>query len=244
MEKRDLSAAILAGGLGTRLREALPGLPKVLAPVAGRPFVTHLLDQLVTARFREVVLLTGHLGDMVREELGETYGRLRLVYSREQEPLGTGGALRASFHRMGASTALVLNGDSFVDFDIGSFHRFHVSHGSAVSITLARVTNTSRYGRVRLGTHDQVVAFEEKANSVGAGWVNAGAYLIDRRVIEAIPDERAISLEREVLPEWVERGKVFGQRGIRRFLDIGTPETLAQTADFFLGQGVTRSHAS
>jgi D-glycero-alpha-D-manno-heptose 1-phosphate guanylyltransferase len=234
MDLNDLTPAILAGGLGTRLRDALPGVPKVLAPVAGRPFVTHLLDRLAGAGFREVVLLTGHGHDEVRGELGEAYGRLRLTYSREREPLGTGGAVRAALPLI-RSSSLLLNGDSYLDLDPAALPRFHASHGMPVSVALTRVEDASRYGNVRLGKHDQVVRFEEKTSGGEAGWVNAGVYLFERAVIEAIPADRPVSLEREVLPAWVSRGQVFGLRAAGRFIDIGTPESFARAGEFFLG---------
>lgn len=235
MHTTDITPAILAGGLGTRLRDALPDRPKVLAPVAGRPFVTHLLDQLILAGFREAVLLTGHMHDEVREELGEAYGPLRLSYSRERQPLGTGGAVRAALATIGTSSLLVVNGDSYLDLDFAALVRFHGCRASSVSVALAHVADASRYGSARLGMNGQVVAFQEKAASGGAGWVNAGAYVFRRNVIESIPTDRPVSLERDVLPCWVSRGQVFGLRTEGRFIDIGTPESLARAADFFLG---------
>jgi NDP-sugar pyrophosphorylase family protein len=237
MHTKDVTPVILAGGLGTRLRDALPGLPKVIAPVAGRPFVTHLFDQLLSAGFREAVLLTGHLHDEVQRELGSGYQGLRLRYSREGRPLGTGGAVRAALPGIGTPTLLVMNGDSFVEVDLSRLARFHACRASAVTLSLTHVEDAGRFGRVRLGMSDQVVAFEEKAASGGAGWVNAGVALLGRHVVEAIPADRPVSLERDVLPAWVARGQVFGLRAAGRFLDIGTPESLAGAPDFFLGAG-------
>lgn len=244
MDTKDLTPAILAGGRGTRLRDALPGVPKALAPVAGRPFVTHLLDQLAGAGFRQAVLLTGHLHDEVVRELGESYRGLRLSYSRERQPLGTGGAIRAALPGIASPRLLVMNGDSFVDQDLSDLPWFHGRREAAVSLVLTRVEDAGRYGRVRLGERGQVVTFEEKIPGGGPGWVNAGVYLFDREALEAVPTDRPVSLEREVLPGWVSRGRVFGLRSAGRFLDIGTPESLAAAGAFFLGveQGVP-SHA-
>ncbi|MFO0842413.1 MAG: nucleotidyltransferase family protein [Gemmataceae bacterium] len=244
MDTKDLTPLLLAGGLGTRLRDALPGVPKVLAPVAGRPFVTHLLDQLAAAGFREAVLLTGHLHDEVVRELGDSYRGVRLSYSRERQPLGTGGAIRAALPAVRSARLLVMNGDSFVDQGLADLPWFHARRGGAVTLVLTRVEDAGRYGKVRLGERGEVVAFEEKAPGAGPGWVNAGVYLFDREVVESVPIDGPVSLEREVLPEWVSRGRVFGLRSPGRFLDIGTPESLATAGEFFLGveQGVL-SHA-
>src|SRR5262245_7017562 len=159
----DVSAAILAGGFGTRLRPVVSDRPKVLAEVAERPFVTYLLDQLATAGLREVALLTGYRGDQVVDALGDSYRGMRLRYSREETPLGTGGALRAGLDYLRGSTVLLLNGDSFCDLELAPFSRFHACRACEVSLVLARVADTARFGRVRLGMLDQVIAFEEKA---------------------------------------------------------------------------------
>ena len=121
----DVTAAILAGGLGTRLRPAVADRPKVLAPVGGRPYLTYLLDQLAGAGVREVVLLTGYAADEVRDALGDRYGRMRLRYSVEPAPLGTAGALRLALPLLAAPAVLLLNGDSYCDADLGAFRRSH-----------------------------------------------------------------------------------------------------------------------
>lgn len=230
---KQVSAAILAGGLGTRLRAVVGHRPKVLAEVAGRPFVTYLLDQLVSAGLREVVLLTGYRSDQVEDELGARHRGLRLIYSREETPLGTGGAVRAGLDYLPNETVLLLNGDSFCDLEWDPFWRAHQSCGAEASLTLARVADASRYGRVRLGPDDQVSHFEEKGPGRDPGWINAGVYLLSRRVIEAIPESEECSLERDVLPGWVAAGKVHGHRQRGPFLDIGTPESYALAEAFF-----------
>ncbi len=123
-----LKAVILCGGLGTRLSPVLKDRPKTLAPVSGRPFLAYLLDQLVDAGISDVILATGHFGDQVRDTFQDYYRGLRLSYSQETSPLGTGGALRAA--AAGLESALVLNGDSWCDVNLSEFvctclSRFH-----------------------------------------------------------------------------------------------------------------------
>ena len=110
----DVPALILAGGLGTRLEGVVTGIPKVLAPVCGRPFLSYLLDQLQAAGVREVVLCTGYRADQVFETFGTRYEELSLRYSSESRPLGTAGAIRQAVGLVGAERFLVLNGDSYV----------------------------------------------------------------------------------------------------------------------------------
>ncbi len=228
----DVTAAVLAGGLGTRLRPALDGRPKVLAPVAGRPFLTYLLDVLRAASFRRVVLLTGYKGEEVKSELGESYRGMELVYSAETSPLGTAGALRAALPQLSTSITLLLNGDSYCKIDLKAFAGFHRRREAAITMALTRVDDASRYGRVRTSAEGRVTAFTEKHERADPGWINAGVYLIERRLVEEIPTGRPVSLEREMLPAWIEKKCACGHKRVRPFLDVGTPESYASAAAF------------
>src|SRR4051812_33523420 len=226
----SLTAAILAGGLGTRLRPAVADRPKGLAPVGGRPYLTYVLDQLAAALVRDVVLLTGHGAGRVRDALGDAYGTLRLTYSAEPAPLGTAGALRLALPHLKSPTVLLLNGDSYCDVDLGAFPP---AHRGGVSMVLARVPDASRFGRVRARRDGRIILFEEKGAAGGPGWVNAGIYLLDRSLIEEIPAGRPASLERDLLPAWVAARRARGFPCGGRFLDIGTPQSYAEAEDFF-----------
>jgi NDP-sugar pyrophosphorylase family protein len=228
-----VTAAVLAGGLGTRLRPALADCPKVLAPVGGRPFLTYILDQLAAAGLREVVLLTGYMGEMVRAAVGETYAGLRLLYSNEPSPLGTAGALRWAFPRFSSSTILVLNGDSYCKVNLTRFSACHTRRAAEVTMLLAETPDASRFGIVQLGADDRVVEFDEKKTAGTPGLVNAGIYLIGRSLIEEIPSGRPASLERDVFPMWAGRKGFYGFRSPAQFLDIGTPASLHEAAAFF-----------
>ncbi len=134
----DVTAAILAGGLGTRLRSAVPDRPKVLAPVAGRPFLAHLLDRLVRASVRDVVLLAGHAADQVYAAFGDHHAGMRLTYSAEPAPLGTAGAVRHALPLLRSENILLMNGDSYYDADLAAFRRSHAEEPSAFGMVLAR----------------------------------------------------------------------------------------------------------
>jgi NDP-sugar pyrophosphorylase family protein len=238
-ELNSLTAVVLAGGLGTRLRSVVSDRPKVLAEVHGRPFLCYLLDTLVTAGIARVVICTGYRGEMVRQAFGSRYRSLSLYYSQEETPLGTGGALRASLSCTDAGTILALNGDSLCRTDLAEFAGFHAQHQAAISLLLAQIDDTSRYGRVEVDAEGRVVQFVEKTGRLGPGWINAGIYLIERRVVESIAPNANISLERTVLPNWLARG-LYGHRGGRELLDIGTPESYASAAGF-VAVGATSS---
>lgn len=227
-----VTAVILAGGLGSRLQSVVSDRPKGLAEVAGRPFLSFLLDQLVAAGARRVVFSTGHLAEQVEAAFGTAWRGMQVAYSRETTPLGTGGGLRLAVTQVTTSTLLVMNGDSFCGVDLTAFLRDHAAHGRAPEIVLAHQPDTSRFGRVERAADGRIVAFHEKRAGSGSGWINAGIYAVDRALVAALPADRPVSLEREVFPAWIAHGlRGFPCNG--EFLDIGTPESYAEAADFF-----------
>ncbi len=248
----SVTAAILAGGLGARLHSVVADRPKVLAEIRGRPFLAYLLDQLVAASVRTVVLCIGYLGEQVEAVFGDTYGDLRLVYSQESSPLGTAGALRLALplFKPGLSpglerseaeanvsnSVLVMNGDSFCQVNLRAFWAWHCAQGAVATLLLARMPDTKRYGRVHEDADGRVLSFSEKDDKGGPGWINAGIYLLNRRLLLTIPASGAVSLEQEMFPAWIGRG-LYGYRSEGRFLDIGTPEAYAIAEWFFCSNG-------
>lgn len=234
----ELDALVLAGGLGTRLRAAAPDHPKVLAPVAGRPFVTWLLEYLSVQGLRRAVLCTGHAADDVERAVGPRVADLSVRFSREHDPLGTGGALRAALALTTSDPVLVLNGDSLLMADLPDFVVFHDSHaGASASLALAEVPDTADSGRVELDAAGRVASFAEKRRS-GPGLVSAGVYLVARSCLSAIPAGRAISLEGEVMPDWIRAG-VWGWRSGGKLLDVGTPASYRRAEAFLAEVGLT-----
>ena len=134
----ELAAVVLAGGLGTRLRAVVADRPKVLAPVAGRPFLTYLLDQIVDAGIQHVVLSTGHLAEQFDSVIGDRYRDIEIKYAREEEPLGTGGAIRFAGGLADADQLLVMNGDSYCNANLSSYIDWHLTGVHDVSIMLAQ----------------------------------------------------------------------------------------------------------
>lgn len=220
-----ITVAILAGGLGTRLREAVADKPKVLAEVNGRPFLTYLLDRLADAGTNRVVLCTGYLAKLINNVLGERYRNIELLYSHESMPLGTGGALRLALPLFNSDPVLVMNGDSFCDADLSLFEEQHHKAGAKASLVLAQVADVNRYGSVTLASDNTITHFVEKGGHRGDGLINAGIYLLARSIIEAIPLGQFVSLERAVFPSLVGSG-LYGFLQKVRFLDIGIPADL------------------
>jgi len=226
------TAAILAGGLGTRLRPAVADRPKVMASVAGRPFVTYLLDQLIEAGIRRVVLCTGYLAESIRYELGTLYRGIELVYSVEAIPLGTGGALRQALNYMADETLLVLNGDSYCQCSIAEFVAAQAASCASAGMVLAHVDDTSRFGGVQVNDVSLVESFVEKNTQAGSGWINAGIYLLPTASVREIPSGQAVSLEREVIPRLLQSG-LYGYRCSGLFIDIGVPEEYQRAQSIF-----------
>ena len=163
-----VTAAILCGGLGTRLRSEVSDRPKFLAEVGGRPFAHYVLAGLAHVGVRQAVLCTGFLGDLVERTLGPAHAGIALSYSREDTPLGTGGALRAAEGLLRTPLVLALNGDSFCDADLRAMFAFHAARASFATMLLVRVEDPRRFGRVILDAEQRVVRFEEKSDDWGA----------------------------------------------------------------------------
>lgn len=227
-----LSAVILAGGLGTRLRAVVADRPKVLAKVGGRPFLYYLLDQLIEVGLKKVILCTGYLGELIQAELGDTYEPLDLLYSKEEEPKGTAGSLRLALPLISTEVALVMNGDSYFRMNIMDFWKFHNKNECIASIALTRVDDTGRYGQVDFDETGKVSQFVEKGDTQRAGWISAGIYLISKALIATIPTGKPVSIEKETFPLWVENG-LFAFCSHADFIDIGTPESYRMANAFF-----------
>jgi NDP-sugar pyrophosphorylase family protein len=230
-ELGKLTAALLVGGLGTRLKPVVADRPKILAEVKGRPFLEIILRRLIETGVRRAVLLTGYRGSDVQETLGPSYGPLFLSYSHEEQPLGTAGALRNAGHLFDRDPILVMNGDSYCNADLGRFLLRYLEKKSEAGLVLTRVPDADRFGLVGTDKEGRVTGFVEKG-SCGPGWINAGIYLLTRKLVLSIPAGRPVSLEREMFPAWISAG-VYGYKTRSRFLDIGTPETYARADEFF-----------
>lgn len=228
----SITALILAGGEGTRLRPAVSEVPKVLAPVNGRPFLHYLLDQLSDFGVNHVVVCTGYRGDQIREEIGSNHATVQIEYSQEPQKLGTGGAIRCALPSLRSEQVFVLNGDSYCDVDLARFQQWHLSRGIECSLVVVHRSDTARFGRVKLSKHEQIEELIEKDERQLPGWINAGVYLVSTELIREISEGRAISIETELFPGWLSNG-LYGYKTNAAFLDIGTPESYARAPAFF-----------
>ncbi len=228
-----MKAFVLAGGLGTRLRPRFGELPKSLAPVAGRPFLSRQLDWLASHGVRDAVILAGYGAGALREAVGDgaDWG-MRVAWSVEDEPLGTAGALaRAAAHVSGA--ALVVNGDTLADCDPWALEARRWTRGAWGAIALYRVEDAASRGRVECGPDGRIARFVEKdAAHRGAAWVNGGVYAFAPWLWRRLPEGPG-SLERDVLPALAREGALEGLELPGGFWDIGTPEEWARAEAHF-----------
>ena len=227
-----MTGAILAGGFGTRLREVLPDRAKPVAPVNGRPFLEFLLAQLRPVVSR-IILCTGYRAADVRQEIGDEWDGIPVLYSWEREPLGTAGALREAWRNYGQGAAwMIANGDSYVEIDPGELIAEHRSAGLIATMAAVEVEDGRRYGSLDIAADGRLLSFREKSDEPGSRWINAGVYIFEPALFEGLDDRTPLALERDILPGCIARGVHIARRRAR-FIDIGTPESYARAQEFF-----------
>ena len=234
-----MQALVLAGGEGTRLRPLTLTTPKPVMPLAGRPFLTFMLSWLARHGVDDAILSCGHLSDAVEDVLGDSYDGMRLHHVVEEEKLDTAGPVRLAYDQgLLQERLFVMNGDCLADLDLSAELAFHRSVGAQCTLGLVAVDDTSHYGVVPTAEDGQVEAFLEKqAGPVPTNRINAGAYVLERSVVETfIPSGRPVSFEREVFPQLVGNG-LYGWHADGYWIDIGTPERyLEATYDLLAGR--------
>lgn len=214
---------VLCGGQGTRLRSVVADRPKSMALISGVPFLKLLLDQLASQRISDIILGTGYMADCIESYFGDG-GRLglRLHYSRELEPLGTGGALKLAEPAI-SDPVLVLNGDSYVEWKLAPMLKLFLDKAADAVLVLHAITDVTRYGSVAIDQDGRVTEFIEKGIRAGPGIINAGVYLLRKQIVRDLREGKAISLEKEVFPRLL-KGRVYGLVCKGVFIDIGIPE--------------------
>ena len=218
-----MEAIVLAGGFGTRLKHIVPDVPKPMAPVCGRPFLRYILDDLQGKGFERIILATGYKSEVIQSFFGRSYRGMELVYSQENAPLGTGGALKRALQLCHGERIAAVNGDTYFDVDLGAMER--AAQPGCFVLAAKRMRNFDRYGTLELnGT--QVTAFREKM-PCKEGMINGGIYLLERTALEHIPQD-CFSFETEVLEPMAAKGRVYAFESEGLFIDIGIPEDYEQ----------------
>jgi mannose-1-phosphate guanylyltransferase len=228
-----MQAVVLVGGEGTRLRPLTLTRPKPALPLVDRPFIRYLVEWLSRHGIDEVIMACGFRADGLRTALGdELPGGPSIAYLEEPEPLGTAGPVRfAADSGLLGERFMVLNGDLLTDLDLTALQRQHDETGAVATIGLYPVDDPSHYGLVRRRENGEVLGFLEKPDpaEIDTDEVNAGAYVLERSVVDLIPPGGAVSIEREIFPRLVGQG-LFGRRLEGYWMDIGTPERYLQAS--------------
>ncbi|MGC3977166.1 MAG: nucleotidyltransferase family protein [Paludibacteraceae bacterium] len=223
-------AIILAGGFGTRLKHIVSDVPKPMAPINGEPFLSVLLERLQSAGVERVILSTGYMHDKIEEFYGNMFKKLSLVYSQENIPLGTGGAILEGLKKAQAENVLVLNGDTLFDIDFSILQAFHSEKKTVISVALREIEDVSRYGAVNIDDENRIREFSEKNQLQGKGFINGGIYLINKLWFTGLDLPKQFSFEKEVLEKQYTTNQFYGLGFNAYFIDIGVPE------DYFRAQ--------
>jgi mannose-1-phosphate guanylyltransferase len=227
-----VQAIVLVGGEGTRLRPLTETVPKPALPLVDRPLLAYAVEWLAGHGVTEVVLACGFLPDVLREALSgeEERAGVRIRYAAEPEPLGTAGAIRFAADQLGDALDdrfLALNGDVLTDLDLTALLAAHGALGARATIGLRGVGDSATYGLVSIGPGGDVTEFAEKTGEHVPGAINAGAYVLERSVLEEIPPGENLSIELDVFPRLIGRG-LFARELDGYWMDIGTPERYLQ----------------
>lgn len=227
MNKIDV--IILAGGLGTRLRQVVSELPKCMAPVCGKPFLSYLLDYLKNFNVGKVILSVGYLRDSIIQFIDNQKDNYKFDFdfAVEETPLGTGGGIKLALTKATSENVIVLNGDTFFDVDVNALVMNHLHSKKDITLALKPMENFERYGNVILDENGNVVEFQEK-KFCAKGQINGGVYVMKREnnMMNGLPEK--FSFETEVLQKQAKILNINGFVCDSYFIDIGIPEDYAK----------------
>ncbi len=219
---RKTDVVILCGGLGTRLRPVVFDRPKVLARIGGNTFLDILIGELTEQGFKNIILCTGYLKNKIKDHFNHERD-YNIAFSEEEEPLGTGGALKKAGSLIKSDPFMVLNGDSICRINFRDFYDFHVIRKATLSMALVRTKAAQDFGSVVLDGSQKITSFKEKAASRDESLINAGIYLMQKDIFSLMPEEKRFSLEYDFFPNLIE-DKCYGFITDSELIDIGTPE--------------------
>lgn len=221
---KGCDSIILCGGAGVRLKSVVGDLPKPMARIGERPFLELLLSQLTRGGFSRVILSAGYKQEMIQKHFGAEALGLKLVYSLEASPLGTGGALREASQHCQTDQIVVMNGDSYADVDFGTLMAMHLKSSCDATLVVSKDTRSDA-GSVEFGENGRLVTFAEKRPVANSNYKSAGIYVFHRNLLASISGAGALSLEEDLFPKWLEKGVRIGTFIFSgACIDIGTPE--------------------
>lgn len=218
-----MDVVILCGGKGTRLQSVVSDRPKPMAQLNNKPFLQLLVEYAAGFGFKRFILCAGYMGEIIEKHFSGAFPGLEIAVSRETEALDTAGAVKNAEALLRTSPFLVMNGDSICRLDLRGFVDFHYQKKAKASLAVVKVADAGSFGAITMDAAGRILSFGEKA-AAGAGYVNAGIYLLDKTALAEVPQGAKYSLERDLLPALISGGEVYGYETGSRFYDIGTPE--------------------
>ena len=217
------TAIILAGGFGTRLQSVIKNLPKPMAAVNGKPFLEFVLNYCSTNGITHCILSVGYKSESIQEYFGDKFLNIDLKYCFEENPLGTGGAIKAAMKMTAANEILILNGDTFFNVPVAEMYSLHKKNNADLSIALKPMKNFNRYGIVNVTPDNSISGFSEKAFRT-EGTINGGIYIANKTLSNYFPDEEKFSFEKDFLEKKIDQLNLKGFLFDEYFIDIGIPE--------------------
>jgi D-glycero-alpha-D-manno-heptose 1-phosphate guanylyltransferase len=223
-------AIILAGGLGTRLRDALPDLPKCMAPVNDIPFIDYVISNLQKQGIEHFILALGHRHEPITKHIAAAYPQLKTTFSVETEPLGTGGAILLACQQATEKDVLIANGDTLYAADTSSLASFHRQHHAVCTLALKPMKDFDRYGVVETDKDGHILSFLEK-KPYRSGLINGGMYALHIPSFLSLGLPKKCSFEKDFLEKFAGSQKLMGIPDDAYFIDIGIPEDYKRAAE-------------
>lgn len=214
-----MEAVILAGGLGTRLSHIVSDVPKPMAPINGQPFLKYVFDYLLENGVNHIILAVGYKANSIQSYFGDTYRSIKITYSIEDIPLGTGGAIKKALNCCSEEDVFIINGDTYFDVDLEKMKAFHTRKNSCLTVAVKSMNNFERYGAVTI-EENIIKKFQEKKPTI-VGKINGGIYLIKKTIVNST-NEESFSFEKVILES--KKVDIYAFESNGYFIDIGVPE--------------------
>lgn len=238
----DVDIVILCGGLGKRLRPIVYDSPKVLAKMGDTTFLDILINNILSQGSRNITLCVGHLKDHIKRHFyydnnnndDHNNNDYSIKFSEEEEPLGTGGALKNAITSTRSETFIAMNGDSVCKVNFRDLINFHIGKNALLSMVLVRSLTSNDYGTVVLGDSQRVISFNEKTADNKESLINAGIYIMQKNILDRMPKLKAFSLEYDLFPKLC-NDRFYGFVTEGEVIDIGTPERYKKATDILTG---------
>lgn len=220
-----IDVVILCGGKGTRLQKVINDRPKPMAQINEKPFLDIIINLFKNSGFKRFILCTGHKAEFISDYYAQLEDDVEIVISKENEPLGTAGAVKNAEDLIRSQTFMVVNGDSFCPVKLNELLAFHIRKKASLSITVVESDKTKEVGLIKLDESFRIRQFSEKTKVSGKAFTNAGIYIFEKQILSNMPKGKKISLEYDIFPCLVD-SRCYGFVTNQGLIDIGTPERL------------------